>query len=370
MEVYIELIILLYALSFFLPKDTRKGRKWIISIMCVALYLIYILRSYTVGVDIEGYCAAYNKFDKINIADTTSTYLERGYVFIMQICNTLGFTFRGFMAILYVVLLGPLALFFKRYSRDLNLSFLIFICFQFFVFTISGIRQSLAIGLCIFAFLIAQRKGIKPLLCYVLIIIAACNIHQSSIVFFPTYWIIRTQLNKKLLFIYFIGATIGAFIRRPLNAYMIATELSPYEIQDNLTIGSTFVLMLIATGYVIYNRDKECFRSDLNIVAYPNRSKHEYIKLSMSSFVNMMIICLLILLTFSGTIMMRASLYYEIALMVLVPGIISSLKEGQAILFKVAISVVLILIFVVTVLLPNQFDIVPYIFADTLEFFK
>lgn len=358
MDIYIYLVIFVLLLDLFIPKGERRNGI-IVTLTSLYLFAIYILRDFNVGVDIPGYLYAY---ENVTSKDYYETYLENGYVYSMELFNSLGFTFRGFIFVIYLLFLVPFSRFLKRYSQDATLSLMIFICYNFLVFTMSGLRQSIATSICLVAFMVAQRKDRKSFLIYCGLILLAILFHKSSFIFAPAYFIMRTTLNKKWAIIYGILAVVAIIVREPLVAYMNATNLSPYQIEDNLTIGSTFFLTLFATisAFYLSSRGKENQTPDST----------DIIHLSLNNFVNLMVISLLIKLVFSGTIMMRAAMYYEMFIMLMIPNMLKCMNKGMATFIRISIISLLILVFVVTVLIPKQFDVVPYIFATNLNLFK
>lgn len=362
MGIYVGLLALIFVASLFSKRyqSQDKQNTYIIVVFCFALYAVYTLRSFTVGQDIPGYEDVYNSMDTRDYYDT---YFEKGYVFLMDISNKIGLTFRGFVMIVYLIFVIPFALHVKRYSKDVLLSLLIFLCFQFFVFTMSGIRQTIATGLCFWAFSVAQRKGVKSFLLFMAILFLAFNIHKSSLVFVPVYFVIRAKLDKKLLFLYGIFGAIGYSISESLNAYMRASEITNYGVQDKLILSTTFYIIAIVALYAYIVSRREPF----NVI--DNNDKN-CIKLSLSSFVNLVLCGLLIKLIFNGTILMRAAMYYEILVIIMIPNMLYIQKNKGISILRPFTIIMFIIFYFFGCLLPNQLNIIPFELASNLSIFK
>ena len=359
MEVYIALIVFVFFLGFLTSgmKNKAKKNNIVVILTCIVLFLVYMLRDYRVGVDLEGYVYAYDNMDKKNYYET---YLENGYVFLMEICNKIGLTFRGFLLILYLAFFIPFAEFLKRYSKDAVLSLIIFICYNFLVFTLSGLRQTVAMGICLVAFMVAQKTTKKALIWYILLIVLAMQFHKSAIVFLPAYFIMRHSLDKRWLLFYSIFSLVVILIRVPIVVYLNAADYTHYQFESNLTIGSTFYLGVLATLAAFYLSQNESI----------GKSEKGKIQFLLSNFANFMVFSILLKLLFSGTIMMRSAMYYEMLIMIMIPNMLLQINKSFSGVIRALVFVMLCVIFYVAVLVPRQFDIVPYILAYDLSLFK
>jgi len=361
MTVYILLFVWFFitpSLSRFC-KTSSNRRKVQIILSCLGLLAVYTLRSFTVGQDIPGYEYGYNTIKEV---DYYNSYLEQGYVLLIDTFDTLGFTFRGFLFFVYITFLVSLGVYIYVYSKDIALSFAIFVGFQFFVFTMSGIRQTLATGLCIFALIIAQNKDRMSLFAFCAIVLASCYIHKSSIVFFPSYFILRKKLTKGLAILYFLGGIVCFFIRTPLNFYLRASSITNYEVNDKIGLGITFVMLLFLTVWAYYLSINES-KSELLEVC-------NTINISLVNHVSLMIVSLILMIVFNGTILMRAAMYYEITLLIMVPNMLDNIKNKYREVVRHGIILMFFILFLYGVLIPNELNIVPYEFASEFSLFK
>lgn len=370
MGIYIVLLLLPFALNllFFSISDKNLQKRFIVYIYFIFLFCIYILRDFSVGSDIFGYYEIYNAASYHNWFDNSWIYMEPGYVFLMKLFNTLGFSFRFFMAILYLIFIIPLAHFILKFSKDVVLSLIIFTCFTFFVFSMSGLRQTVALGICLIAFDLAQKNGLRNFLIYCICILIAFSIHKSAFIFIPAYFIMRTPINWKIIFIYLIISLLVIFSPIRLIEILQANEITSYGYEESNSIGASFyaIVAIIIMGIILSRKSKS-----INILSLKKNifAESEVITLGLSNYVNLLICAACIMLVFSGTILLRASMYYQIVILIILPNLLSYLDISLRTIFHIILIVILLLLFYYGVLLPNQFNIVPYKFSHDLSFF-
>lgn len=371
MGAYLLLMVLPLILSFLFynVKDKRKN-KYISIFFFSYLIIVFVFRDYSVGRDIPSYLDAYEKSSFHDWFDFDWIYMESGYIFLMKIFSTIGFTFRFFLLFLYSILVIPLSIYICRSSRDLSLSLIIYVCFQFFVFNMSGLRQTVALALCLIAFIIAHKNGKRAFFEYLLFVLAAISIHRSAIVFLPAYFIMRQKLTFRMILFYGIIAVLSIIKSNSILSYFQKNEITNYEFDEYLTIGSTFyfVLGIVILTY-IFDKGKDNETSWLNT---KNNifARTEKISIGLSNYANLLACSILLLLVFNGTILMRASMFYQLALLVVLPNMLFTLPKDFRVVIKFGIIILMFAIFYFTVLVPSQFDIVPYKFVIDLNFIK
>ena len=360
MSVYIFLLILIAFISVYIGSDKNnpKKRKYSTVVFFSMLFLIFSLRDYSVGRDLQGYSDVYEMTAGNKWFDASWVWMEPGYVFLMKLGNELGMTFRQLLFFCNFIILFPLAQYIYKYFKDVALSLVIYVCFQFFVFHMSGLRQSMAMSLCLSAFLTAQKNGIKPFLEFLMLVAVASLIHRSAMVFFAAYLIMRIPINLWWGFLYTIIG-IGAFMQSgSILRNLQNNEITNYEFNSSLTIGSSFVMLLVflVISIVVSKNDRNGYTGIRNTF----KAKDEFITLSIKNYANILAISILFLVAFSGSILMRAATYYELVFLILIPELFSRLSTDNRKIIKVVFIALMIAIFYFTVLLPSQFDIVPY----------
>ena len=198
MTAYIILLVFIYLTYFITRSGTgtieRHNQKFLV-ISFLAIYALCALRDYSVGRDIPGYIETYEIAGNYPFMDASWTHMELGYIAFMQVCTMMGLSSRIFLCLIYAIMLYPLYLTIKRYSQDYLLSVIIFVCFQFLTFDLSGIRQGLAISICMMSLPYANLKSKKDALIFTAILLLAIFFHRSSVIFVIVPILLKLKIN-------------------------------------------------------------------------------------------------------------------------------------------------------------------------------
>ncbi len=81
-------------------------------------------------------------------------------------------------------------------SKDPEMSFVMYICLGLYTFMAQGLRQSIAMSMCLFAIELAKKRKFIP---FVLLVLLASTFHTSAIVFLVVYFIYGVTLNVRTL---------------------------------------------------------------------------------------------------------------------------------------------------------------------------
>lgn len=79
-------------------------------------------------------------------------------------------------------------------SEDPELSFVMFICLGLYSFMVQGLRQAIAMSICLFAIEFCKKRKIVP---FILLVLLATSFHTSAIVFLIVYFIYGFTLNVR-----------------------------------------------------------------------------------------------------------------------------------------------------------------------------
>lgn len=361
MTIYLVLILFLFVVSFLSRGKDVSNRNKIITISSfLFIYLICIVRDYSVGVDIPAYKEAYEMSSGYEWFDASWIYMEPGYVFLMKVISSLGLSFRMFMSVAYLLLVVPISIYIIKYSKDPSLSIIIFICFTFFVFVLSALRQTLAFSFCLMAFLVATRKGKKSLLLYCCLLLIAFSMHKSAIVFLPTYYLMRKRLNFKRIVLYVLLGFVASIWKPIIIQYFQSNEISKYGIDQNLTAGSSlvFIIVIIIISWLLSRKS--------NSIGQVYEIDKETINIDLLNYSNLLAFSALVQIAFSGTILMRAAMFYQINILIVLPNMLILMHPKVRPIARCIIILLMLAVFYFTVLVPKQFDIVPFKFANDL----
>ena len=200
------------------PKDHNKK----VLLICFGLfYLLQALRNPSIGTDTHSYIDIfyYVKYG----GPLTQTRYEIGYIFFTKLITILFDDPQFLLVITSAFIIGGYALFVYSKSRITWLSAFLFFTAGLFRFSISGIRQNMAIILFLIAMVFLQKKQIIP---YCLLIILASLFHSSALVLILLVFI--DKIDYKKLKAVFIQIGIIGMILFPLLVRVFITVLPQY----------------------------------------------------------------------------------------------------------------------------------------------
>lgn len=266
------------------------------------LILISSMRSYTVGIDTQSYLWRFSN-QKFLYSDLYSLINENefGFSLVMQFFSITDFGFRGLLIFSSIVAIVPVSMYIYRYSVNPFASFFFYITLDYYFFSMTGIRQSMAIGMCLIALLFIEKNKVFSFF----MIILACTIHKTAMVFFGIMFL---QFNSKpnIIKIVLIGIALY-FSKSFIQPFIRTFARIDYASLDTGGYGF-YILMLTVTFIYLLIVSKETKRINLNI--------------------NMLLIAIWLypILQYNPSVL-RLSYYYSIPLIILIPNIISILKS-------------------------------------------
>lgn len=208
MEPFIYLfvfLILLFLISRSLPSKYRTMVQCVGSF--VALLFLLGFHSPNVGWDMQHYIPAFQGVEKeLTMRPDFVLGFEPGFVLYMSAIKILTSDEQVFLFISAIIILVPIILLIYKYSKMPMLSIIIYTSWYLYYFSFSGLRQSLAISICVIASLFLLKRKLIP---FVLIVVVASQIHASALLYliaYPLYWM-RIS-NMKL----FIASLVFLFI--------------------------------------------------------------------------------------------------------------------------------------------------------------
>ena len=362
MGIYIIMLILVYITYYItnsVHKTSEKANKRFLMISFIIIYLVCALRDYSVGRDIQGYMETYEQSSQYLLWDASWTYMESGYVAYMKICSLLGLSDRMFLCVTYIFMLFPIYYTIKKYSDNPLLSVIIFICFQFLTFDLSGIRQGLATSICLMGFTFALKEGKRNLIIFYLFAILAFLFHRSSIIFMLVPFIVRMKYNTKnvimLLSITAVSPGFSGFIM----AINSNNHMSKYGFDDRLAMGGMLVFLFAMTLFMIYS----CYVNKQRQYKYDNSKA-----VSVNQLTFLVIVSVIFSLAFNGSMLARSTMFYTIFLLYALPNAISILPKTTRVLCNIGLHIGMLLFFYVFCLVPETLDMVPYKLGTDLPF--
>ncbi len=205
------LIVLAYLalclLLSFIAKQNPKYRLFAIVTIFIFGVIISGYRQHDFTQDNVAYIRYFDTNSRLSLEQSWSKVLgEEGkdpfYYFLGNVFSKCGFTYRGWFVFIAAVYMGGFCYITYKYSKDYFISMLILVSQSYFYFSMTGLRQTLAMGICFFAYDFAVRK--KPIK-FTLLVFLASLFHSSAWIFIIFYFVKNLKINFKYWF-----ASLGA----------------------------------------------------------------------------------------------------------------------------------------------------------------
>ena len=366
-------------------------------IPAVLLFFLLGFKASTVGVDTKAYLNAYYDLKEIPFFPNPTFFPsllaynfsgEYGFIFFAQLFAKTGLPYLFFQLFVYGVIC--FCLFFSTWKLSKNpiASYLIFFCFTFFNFYVSGLRQSFAMSLCLLAISIIIDGGRTPIrnMLYFLFVGIAIFWHKSALIFLLSYFLIGVRIGLKgmivltfvSLFLYIFGAEMYEIIDAIANSLFASnySAYAPFSSGKGLT--SILLIIMIVFSYFVCTPSKaksaiayffdnkvpvtrnfksqsseiECY--NLEIVT----NKNDYF----SFYIIMTFIGVWLLFTNRFSIAFgRIGMYYSIFIIFLLPNAIEKINNKRTKdLVEITLFVSFFLYFIYTAVLTNYLGIGPY----------
>lgn len=319
------LIIVLGLLFLALLKGKLTKKMYFVIITCL-LSILSGMRGYDVGWDTRNYVFLFSRiqgfpFNNILLGDFG---IEKGYVileYIISIFTTNPTILFLIISFFYMISVGK---FIYKNSEEPVMSYILFIALGFFTFSMTALRQTVAIGIILFSYEFIRNRKFMP---YLLTVLLASTFHYSALVFLPAYFIAYKKFTKP--YIFFTVLTIPTvYIFRDI-AFGIVNRISRYEYSTIETQGPITLLLLMITvfiGGII--QIKQVLRKDEGNIFFYNMT-----------FISI----ILAIMAFIHPVALRAGYYYSIFSIVFIPKIVLSFSNKflKTIVYCIAIIVLI-----------------------------
>lgn len=363
----IYFILLLYifvlpiALEHLVP-DYAKRQKWITGLGLFAVFLILSLKAPSVGIDIKGYSEQYYISKLMSWENNDYVFFENGYIILEKIFSKAGFDFQFFAAFIYLVECLALYLLISKYSNDATMSLVIFVCYLTFIFSMSGLRQVIAMSVCIFAYLLFCKRKPIPIICGMLLIILAITFHRSAYIFFiiPLVMLYCNKVKKFNLIVFIIVLLFSifgrVFIWNIVNRFMKNVDSA-----TTITLGGNFLFLVGVMFFCLFTYEAYYGigffgkKKPIQTVAVPRIEFEDTMCLRVAE------LCVFGQIMFSGDSMLRTVNYFMILLIPFLPRMLTKYRKDQRLILQIALILFLLILFIQS-LINNQLEVSHYKF--------
>ncbi|MBR1983742.1 MAG: EpsG family protein [Clostridia bacterium] len=264
------LIIIGFLAGAFLLSPICKNQKYknlYLILIWASLVFITAFRSYSYYTDTVGYYHSYTFNANRDLSVLFSNVIngegkDPFYHFCSALFSHAGLDFRVWLIAVSSVYYGGFVYVVKRFSNLPFISVFGLVALSYVFFTMTGIRQTIAMGFTFFAFVKAYDKKLIP---FLLFIIAGWAFHSSALIFLLVYPLMHRRIG--LLQVALLVVAMGMAVLFPGAINTIVRELAWNEDlanYANVTTGLSifgYVIQLLLAGGSILIAHEYCFTS-------------------------------------------------------------------------------------------------------------
>lgn len=296
------------------------------------IILLTAVRSVDVGPDTKQYVDHFNRTcDGVYYA--LDEQFEWGYRLLTLALSKITRNAQVLLALVALITNIPVARFIYKYSRNKLLSVILYITIGSFTFQLTGLRQSIAMAVCVIAIDFALSRKPIP---FVALIVLAALFHRSALMFLPVYFIGSPKLNRKSLLLValsLVGVFYADVLFEKLSILLSYEEYVGTTGVNNSGGWTLMAIMLIAL--VLY-----LVAWKIDPIEEEKENKERFF------FILVLIALSLYLARYQVRVAERVSLYYRMALIVLLPNSLLRLKnEKLSLILNIVCGVLAIALF-------------------------
>lgn len=345
MIMYICLLILILFMYPFLRKRTMlvhgetiifNNKKYIFIVSSILIVLLG-LRGLSVGIDTINYNNIFNNIKLLSLPQLFELKEEYGYSLLQFLVSKVFGNFQYLLIIVAAFYIGVVSYHIYKYSENPLLSYLLFVVYGFYSFAMSATRQTIAITLVMVAYeFIKEKKLFK----FLVVVLLASSFHITALIFLPSYWFNKFNLNRKTILLFVLIGLIVIAIKGELR--MLINNFARIEYAAIETGGDRmYIFMLISTCIGIVFRK-------------PFMAKHDNNKYL---FYMMLASTIIMPVTQFHPAIMRLYYYYFIFMIIFIPNILRAIKDkGIRVIGTLSYFIIGAILFFSSVIYINQLE--------------
>ncbi len=355
MAVFVILFIYLALVAVIVQRipSVRKRRLSQTVLSGFGLWIVLALRSPLCGIDLYqngyGYIPVFSEiaempfrdFVRMIVSGDAFVGFELGWQFLCKFISFFSSSPQFFLAVIAGIGVLLVSNVIYRYSENIFLSFVVYMCFDLYLFSFSGLRQATALVVTFYAFrYIVEQKPVR----FVLTVLAAVTMHASAVVFFVMYPLSKVRLNMPMGIGMFGGLVVLIPFLSQIVSFLVGmifgSRFLEYENEGgSVTMFVVYSLIFFLT-YLCRNRD------NLNIYRWAI----------------LMAVASQSLGFISTGAMTRIGYYFSIFFTLVFPLIILSFKGVKFRLFITMVAAILFFLFFYLTSSGGYLNVVPYHF--------
>lgn len=267
-KVYYYVVAAVLGFGFLIPQHGNKKKIYIALMAILHTFICGWRYMYLTG-DLLKYSGQYTRIYPNNGWFSEQVFdggRNFGFAWLSKLLSLISNgNFQILLIVIAVITEIAVAVIIYRYSPAPWLSYLLWDCFGFYIFGFSAIKQALAMGLLMFAFIGIMEENPKKFLIWTAL--AGC-VHVPALIFLPAYWIAQSRLNTKKLILYVVCAALIFIFRNQIVMFISSFYYDETDFMVNSRVGGRFLIIaaLVIAGIVLRGFSGKNFTKLLNLM--------------------------------------------------------------------------------------------------------
>ncbi|NKD46799.1 EpsG family protein [Mammaliicoccus sciuri] len=333
MYIIFSYIVAIVILKVILTKN-KTTENIFLMLASLLMMLIVSLRNLSFGTDTLVYVEKFRQYNLIEFSQIIN-YLnsmdekDKTFYLLVRTINYIGLEETFIVVLFSILFLISIFWLIYKYSNNSLISIILFICLGYLFFSLTGLRQTFALTFIIISYkYLLERKKYK----FIILVLLASLFHSTALVFLIAYPLVYLKLGIKHLVVLIIAFLINILFNSQIYSLLdniMLNEKYEYYLQNEESLNySGFLIQLSIFLFCLIFKKMILTKSPENITYY-----------------NLMFIGLIFQLFATNiAVIFRISLYFSIFSIILLPNVISGIKDVNVkILVNTLVIVVLLM---------------------------
>lgn len=234
------------------------GFNWYIVLALLPMFIMIGFRNVALGADTGMYIENFKYAAMVPIKTLfDKSRMEDGYLIFVKLITYITKSPLVYQLICTCIYFIGILEFAKTIDKKDVFLFIYFVCtLGLFFFMFTGIRQCLAMSICLFGYKYSQRRKLIP---FVLSVLLAFCFHKSAILFIVVYFMSKMKITWYNITIYVVGLWVAVTYLFDIQEWFNEQLDYNYEIEET---GSGFIFLAVVllltafSMFMIYNNHK------------------------------------------------------------------------------------------------------------------
>ena len=242
---------------------------------CIYGFLVFSILAFrhpSMGIDLGygssgGYLGSFQILSHYSFSEILSLpgffHYEKGYILFNWFLGFFGDNYQILLIASAFLSIIPIIILFYKESVSLELSYIIYLSLQSFLICFSGLRQGIAVGICMVAFFFIQKHAWKK---FIALVLLASTFHSSAIFFLPAYPMFFFKISKNGRW-YSVLTIVAVFLLKNPLSFLIGKIIKyNMSVDNNGAINYFIIFTLVYIFSFLFANENEKNNGLLNLM--------------------------------------------------------------------------------------------------------